>query len=110
MDRLRNELVKALPSKLKGKPFVFLQETLNVLETVKESKVVVSEIYGGDCIMLKMLPDSAAERFFCRCGAVSQIDCTLCGKQSYCSAKCQSADWPKHMLVCLKADNKLLSQ
>ncbi|XP_006825958.1 fibrocystin-L-like [Saccoglossus kowalevskii] len=108
MDRLRKELVKALPSQLKGKPFVFLQETLNVLETVKERKVVVSEIYGGDCIMLKMLPDSAAERFFCHCGAVSHIDCTLCGKQSYCSAKCQSADWPKHMLACLKADNKLL--
>ncbi|XP_002740339.1 fibrocystin-L-like [Saccoglossus kowalevskii] len=108
MDRLRKELVKALPSKLKGKPFVFLQETLNILETVKERKVVVSEIYRGDCIMLKILPDSAAERFFCRCGAVSHLECTLCGKQSYCSAQCQSADWSQHMLVCLKADNKLL--
>ncbi|XP_070541075.1 fibrocystin-L-like [Ptychodera flava] len=108
MDKLRKEMVKQMPRKLNGKPFIFMRETLVDVETIREKKMVVSEVYGGDCIMIRFLPDSVIPRFFCFCGAVAHVECTLCGNQTYCGPKCQSADWPRHMQVCLKADNAML--
>ncbi|XP_077992871.1 fibrocystin-L-like [Glandiceps talaboti] len=108
MEKLRKQLIDEMPKKLKGKPFLFLKESLIEVETVKEKKLVVSEVYGGDCVLVKFLPDTVATRFFCFCGAVAHVECTLCENQTYCSPKCQSADWPTHMTVCLNADNDKL--
>ena len=36
----------------------------------------------------------------CRCGKVTEYECSECGLQGYCSVKCQEEDWEYHKLFC----------
>uniref|UniRef100_A0A1X7V0T6 MYND-type domain-containing protein n=1 Tax=Amphimedon queenslandica TaxID=400682 RepID=A0A1X7V0T6_AMPQE len=36
----------------------------------------------------------------CRCGKLSEYECSSCGMQGYCSYECQIKDWKYHKLLC----------
>lgn len=36
----------------------------------------------------------------CICDKEAQYECSECGKQGYCSEKCQQDDWELHQLFC----------
>lgn len=36
----------------------------------------------------------------CVCGAPTEMECSQCGVQGYCSEDCQVADWEEHQLCC----------
>ncbi len=36
----------------------------------------------------------------CVCGGIAQYECSECGRQGYCSEKCQVEDWELHQLFC----------
>ena len=36
----------------------------------------------------------------CICGCDAEYECSECGRQGYCSQKCQEEDWELHQLFC----------
>ncbi|XP_071828580.1 fibrocystin-L-like isoform X3 [Apostichopus japonicus] len=97
---IRKELsVNALPPKVREKPFILLDEQLKDLSSEKEKALVASEVYAGECVLMRWVEDGSM-KMICVCGLVGQFNCSLCRKQSYCSPLCQSKDWPRHSMQC----------
>ncbi|KAJ8026005.1 Fibrocystin-L [Holothuria leucospilota] len=100
LENVRKELcTNALPPKLREKPFILMDEQLRDLTSEKEKTLVASEVYAGECVLLRWEETDDSKKV-CICGLVGQFDCSLCRKQSYCSPLCQSKDWPRHSMQC----------
>ena len=54
---LRQKLESAVPSKLKGKKFELLTETLEGVDTTKEKQLTVGQVYSSDCVLIKWVDD-----------------------------------------------------
>ncbi|XP_071793632.1 fibrocystin-L-like isoform X1 [Asterias amurensis] len=99
MRDLRDDVKRALPAKLQEKKFILMQETLKDIDGAKEKKLVLSEVYRSDSILIRWVKDKDISKL-CICGLVGQFECSLCRQQTYCSPQCQSTDWVRHSMQC----------
>ncbi|XP_071792804.1 fibrocystin-L-like isoform X2 [Asterias amurensis] len=99
MHDLRDDVTRALPAKLQDKKFILMHETLKDIDGAKEKNLVLSEVYQADSVLIRWVKDQDTSKL-CVCGLVGQFECSLCLQQTYCSPKCQSADWAHHSMNC----------
>ncbi|XP_072024031.1 uncharacterized protein [Amphiura filiformis] len=99
---LHQTVTSALADKLKGREFDLLTETLEKVDVSYEKQLTVAQVYSSDCVLIRLASEETVAAMLCPCGKEGEFTCTSCGKQAYCSPKCQTRDWPRHTNVCSK--------
>ena len=64
MRDLRDDVKRALPAKLQEKKFILMQETLKDIDGAKEKKLVLSEVYRSDSILIRWVKDKGTSLGF----------------------------------------------